>query len=532
MAVSSPTGSATAIAITVAVSVPYTSGRTPNSPCVGTHLVEVRNSQTETSRKNLTVSSKRTTTIPTVVKMDRYAQAVSRTLITRSLASRARLLRCQSPSLDLAPRVSTANLRSLQSLCPCPTSVDGTRTRYAGRGAGGKPAPVGSRYFNNPWPTDNPLLRLLERRLQVAALGLALFREHGAGGLVLVLGPRLLGKAVGKGYVLGSLDEPTEVLLGEVEVHERLDRVVILQRLGAHVDKERAGEQVLAGADCLLAGRDPVDGERLEGVPVVLVVGVAEVPERVPVVRDALYEHVVVLAGLDVREPAGFLLVLDYGLVKELVGAGLRAGAVEADLLVGPLGVELAPLGDLLLGGGLPERLELVGGHVGREVVLRVDDHGDAVEGHRDLDKLHPVLLAHRHLLGHVYGPGGVGDLGVALAEGLEAVAGARAADTYARLRVLLAEQLRRSLGYRLDRARPLDGDLAGDRLTATATLASPAAATTAGGNHERQGQHQGRPHDEPHTRDPTQPKSSCSQMTKDFDPTFRAGSYGIEGPI
>ena len=49
-----------------------------------------------------------------------------------------------------------------------------------------------------------------------------------------------------------------------------------------------------------------------------------------------------------------------------------------------------------------------------------------------------------------LYRPGGVGDLGVALAEGLEAVAGPRAADLDARIRVLLPEELRRCLSDRI----------------------------------------------------------------------------------
>src|SRR5215216_5726256 len=103
MAVSSPTGSATLMAIRVAISVPYTSGRTPKSPCGGAHFVEVRNSTGETSKKNREVSSKSTITIPNVVKIDRYAQAVRKTFMMRSLASLVRLLRFQASAPDPAP---------------------------------------------------------------------------------------------------------------------------------------------------------------------------------------------------------------------------------------------------------------------------------------------------------------------------------------------------------------------------------------------------------------------------------------------
>src|ERR687894_653971 len=82
------------------------SGRTPNSPFGGAHFVEVRNSTSETWRKNLTVSSKRTMTIPTVVKIVRYAQILSSIFMTRSLTSLVRLLRFQSPTPDRVPPAS------------------------------------------------------------------------------------------------------------------------------------------------------------------------------------------------------------------------------------------------------------------------------------------------------------------------------------------------------------------------------------------------------------------------------------------
>src|SRR5215211_8986961 len=108
MAVSSPTGSATLMAIRVAISVPYTSGRTPKAPCGGAHSVEVKNSTGETSRKNRELSSKSTITIPNVVKIDRYAHAVRRTFMTRSLASLARLLRFHASAPDLVPSALAA----------------------------------------------------------------------------------------------------------------------------------------------------------------------------------------------------------------------------------------------------------------------------------------------------------------------------------------------------------------------------------------------------------------------------------------
>src|SRR5215212_11815130 len=84
------------------------SGRTPKSPCGGAHRVEVRNSTGDTSRKNREVSSKSTITIPNVVKIDRYAQAVRKTFMMRSLASLVRLLRFQASAPDLVPSVLIA----------------------------------------------------------------------------------------------------------------------------------------------------------------------------------------------------------------------------------------------------------------------------------------------------------------------------------------------------------------------------------------------------------------------------------------
>src|SRR4028119_2502781 len=68
-----------------------------------------------------------------------------------------------------------------------------------------------------------------------------------------------------------------------------------------------------------------------------------------------------------------------------------------------------------------------------------------------------------------------------------------RAAAPDPRLRILLQEQLRRGLRYRLHRARTLDGDLTGDRL-ATA-LASPAARTAARRKQRGPGHGPGPPH-------------------------------------
>src|SRR5215213_6741389 len=322
-------------------------------------------------------------------------------------------------------------------------------------------------------------LRLLQRRLQIAALGLAVGVIHGARGAVLVLRPRLLLQAGRQRHVLRRLHQPVEVLRCDVEVHKSLDGPVVLQRVGAHIYEQRAGEQVLAGADGVLGGLDAVNGERPERIQVILVVGVTEVAERVRVAGDALHEHVVVFAHLDVGLAADLFLVTHDGLVEKLVGARLGAGTIEAELPVRPLRAYLAPLGDLAFGGRLPDLLELLARDVRRPgVALLVDDDRDAIVGDRDLDELHPVLLAHRHFLGRIYRPGSVRDLGVALAEGLEAVAGSRAADLDARIGVLLPEKLRRGLGDRVNGARTFNLDVARDCPTTILLSAGTAPAT------------------------------------------------------
>src|SRR5215213_8370986 len=440
------------------------SGRTPKSPCGGAHRVEVRNSTGETSRKNREVSSNRTTTIPNVVKIDRYAQAVRKTFMTRSLVSLARLLRFHSSAPDLVPSALIANENP-----PKPR----------GQKIGDRLRCPGPQMLQADGSRHKRLLGLLERRLHVAALGLTVLGEHGASGAVLVLSPRCLLQAVWQRHVLRGLHQTVEVLLRDVEVHKVLDGLVVLQRVGAHVDEQRAGEQVLAAADGVFGGLDAVNGERPQRMQVILVVRVPEVAERVRVSRDTLHEHVVVLAHLHVGLAADLFLVCHDDLVEVLVGARLGAGAVEAELPVRPLRAYLAPLCNLAFGGRLPDLLELLARDVRRPVVaLLVNDDRDAIVGNRDLNVFDPVLLAQRHLLGHVYRPGGVRDLGVALAEGLEAVTGSRAADLDARIGVLLSEKLRRSLGDRVDGARTFDLDVARDSPTTILLSAGTAPAT------------------------------------------------------
>src|SRR5574341_865166 len=72
-ALTNPIGSATRIAIPAVSAVQVISGRMPKclSAKSGVHCVSVRNSKIETSRKNSTVSTNRTTTMPNVVTIER-----------------------------------------------------------------------------------------------------------------------------------------------------------------------------------------------------------------------------------------------------------------------------------------------------------------------------------------------------------------------------------------------------------------------------------------------------------------------------
>ena len=107
---------------------------------------------------------------------------------------------------------------------------------------------------------------------------------------------RFLHGATGERHVLDLLAELVDAL--QVEVHELLDRRVLLEGLRAQVDEQRSRERVLARSGALHAGLDALDGESLELVPILLEVAEAEVSQGVRVTGDALHQHVVVLAGL------------------------------------------------------------------------------------------------------------------------------------------------------------------------------------------------------------------------------------------
>jgi hypothetical protein len=99
---------------------------------------------------------------------------------------------------------------------------------------------------------------------------------------------------------------------------------------------------------------------------------------------------------------------------------------------------------------------------VGRQalgpVVVLVDDDRKAVVGDLDLLELDPFLLADLLFLG-LDRARGVGDVGLAGAELLEAAAGAGSADGHPHVAVLALELRRRGLRERSHRARAVDLD-------------------------------------------------------------------------
>src|SRR5690606_8743326 len=199
----------------------------------GVQRVPVRNSTGETTRKNPAASIRSTATIPTVVSTDTTLHATRIAPMTRSW-SRIRALRRSAP--------------------------------YRPRGS-----PPGAAAI--PGGTIRPALAGPTRRLQPTE--------------VLAVRCRF------QRSVPGLRDERLRVL--HVETEERAD-LRPLQRSPAHVQEQRPRERpVRAGADRLGRRRHAtfpaIHRDRPEPLPVLLVVCVAEVTERVPVPSDALDQH-------------------------------------------------------------------------------------------------------------------------------------------------------------------------------------------------------------------------------------------------
>src|SRR5687768_7964797 len=136
MALNSPIGRATAIAMVETSTVPATSGRTPNRRLAksGVHSVPVRNSTMDTSLRNPKVSTASTMMMPAVVKTDNVAHSSS----ARSISHSCRRLLPVFRKLDIADFLSKAANRGdvevdeLLHLGPCPRlfgHVDEERSR-------------------------------------------------------------------------------------------------------------------------------------------------------------------------------------------------------------------------------------------------------------------------------------------------------------------------------------------------------------------------------------------------------------------
>src|SRR5690606_32447638 len=155
-----------------------------------------------------------------------------------------------------------------------------------------------------------------------------------------------------------------------------------------------------------------------QGVAVLQVVRVPEVPERVPVAGHALHQDVVVLTGLVVGPAGARFPVDDLGEVVE--GAGVRARSVEPDLLGRPLRTDVAPGPDGR--PGAPDPSQVVDTQACHEVVGRVHDHGHAVDRDAQLDVPDPRGTARLDLTGADV-TRRTGEVGLARAKALEATA-------------------------------------------------------------------------------------------------------------
>src|SRR5439155_21396760 len=166
------------------------------------------------------------------------------------------------------------------------------------------------------------------------------------------------------------------------------------------------------------------DGRDAELALVADVVRDAEVAEGVLVAGHALDDRVVVLAGVVVLAALLLLAVDRFG--EEVERAGIGAGTVQVELLRGPARIDILP--GLRRVVGLPHLLELVERELPGPGVLRVDDDRDAVPADLHFGVVDAVLLAVLGL-GGLDRPRGVGEVGLAVGELLEAAAGAGDAD-------------------------------------------------------------------------------------------------------
>ena len=277
--------------------------------------------------------------------------------------------------------------------------------------------------------------------------------------------PRSLVGRRGQRHVLHFLRQLRA--MGHVVLHELL-HFGFAERLGTDVDEDRAGERGIGAlGDRFEGGRYRltllVDDRHCPQLVLVLdVIGEAEVAQRVGVARDALHQHVVVLRGGEVA--ARGLRLADHRLGEVIEGARIGARPEEIHRPVGPRRVDLGPAHHLALGGWLPHLLQFRDRQLLEERVLRIDHHGEGVEGYRQFVEPDPGRLAIVHfLLGDR--PRGAGHVDLVAAEFLEAAAGARNADRHADGALFqFLEILGHGFGNRKHGARAVDLDDLGMR--------------------------------------------------------------------
>ena len=222
--------------------------------------------------------------------------------------------------------------------------------------------------------------------------------------------------------------------------------------------KERPGERVLAGEDRLFVGNDAVHPEDLQLVLVLRVVGIPEVALRAALAGDALDKDVVVRRSRVIR--AGGALLADHFVGEEVERARVHVRGEEGQLFVGEGGADLVPVVDRR--ARLVDLLQLFDAELVNKVVGRVDHDGEAVPAHQHLDELNAVGGTDL-TLGALDGARGVGDVGLAGAEALEAAAGAGDAHLHADLRRHAAELFGHGIGDGEDGARTVDVNVAGE---------------------------------------------------------------------
>src|SRR5215210_6993632 len=277
---------------------------------------------------------------------------------------------------------------------------------------------------------------------------------------------RLRGLLVRERHDLRGLGDV--LLVRDHEVHERLD-LRTGDRLRARVHEQRARQRRIrpvldrlgARLHAAVAG---VHGDQVQLILRALVVGEPEVAQPTVVALDARDELVVVLGRLVVLA-RGALFAVDLG-GEEVERARVGARTVERQRRVGEVRLDVGQALDLR--ALVPQLLELIGGKaVDGERLVGHD--GDAVVGDLHLAVLHARLVADGDLLVVLDRPRGVGDVGLAGAELLEAAAGPGGADGDLHVGVLLVEQLGGGLGERRHRRGAVDCDLAAELPTARA---------------------------------------------------------------